>query len=433
MKQRALETIKDIILIERNHWTFLPVVLTITCFWQSIAAKETYGLLLWVICSFFPVVFYLLRRKNLRFAAFLLSHTLFAALAFLLPGSALVKVIALGTVLFYTCHSFYLRLKEGSFLSPVHPAVTLGLCVCCTYLQHYLGVTRWDTIQLLGMTIGMILYFLQYYMEHYLEFLSFNESSAGYLPAAEIFRSGLGLMLAYTLVGTFLLLLSTNVAWLQVILQAIRRFLTAGLRFLFSFIPEAEPTVIIPQEEIPRKESGPGGLFPETGQSSLFWELLEVVVLLVLFCGLLYLGIRLLVKLVRFLRSRFSSVHFQEEHSFENARDQRERCEPAKEKRTGRQKAWAFLGPSQRIRRRYKKKLLSHADILSPGYEPGLGLLTARECAERLSCLDMSALYEKTRYTGEPVTEEMVRAMRRACREQPHPSVPGRGRQPDGQ
>lgn len=416
MKQRVLETIKDIIHIERNHWIFLPVVVTISHFLLSLTGEESPVLLLWTVWGIFPVGFYVLRMKLQRFIPFLLAHLGLVLLVILVPGGTTDRIMGGCIVLFYAARSFYLRLKGNIPPGAVHPAVAIGISVFCTYLQHYLGTRRWDTVQLLVITGGMILFLVLYYMEHYLEFLSFNESSAGYLPAAEMFRSGMGLVSVYTLAGAFLLLLGTNATWLETIVNAIKSLLLSGLRFLFSLIPDQKAQEAVPQveEPLPGDSGGMEEWLPEGGEPSLIWEILEVVVILALVCGLLYLGLRLLVWVIRFIRSHFVAGPGREEAVSDSIQDHREKCDAPGKKAGSRQNFWAFLSPGERIRRRYKKKLITHADTLSPGNVPGLGLLTPRESAEKLCCMDMASIYEKVRYTEEPVTEEMVRNMRRA-------------------
>lgn len=78
---------------------------------------------------------------------------------------------------------------------------------------------------------------------------------------------------------------------------------------------------------------------------------------------------------------------------------------------------WEFLTPAQKIRRRYKKKVLDSKEfIVSKGKKDCMEWYTARECGIILDRPGMSELYEKARYSPYECTAEDVKRMKDACK-----------------
>jgi hypothetical protein len=78
---------------------------------------------------------------------------------------------------------------------------------------------------------------------------------------------------------------------------------------------------------------------------------------------------------------------------------------------------WEFLTPAQKIRRRYKKRVLDSKELIaSKGKRDCMEWYTARECGTILERPTMSDIYEKARYSPYECTADDVKNMKNACK-----------------
>lgn len=411
--------VTEILTQQMNHWMLYPLALLVAGASRNLAGEGDVMLPAWALCSLFPFLFFLIRLKVSRLIPFVLLHVGAAALSLLVPvGFPAGKVVCILCVLGYLFYSHVLRLKHDVMCSnPMHLPVGVGLGAVSIFMVHYLEIREWDNCYIFSLIGGIALYFIIYYIEHYLNFLSVNESSAGFLPAREMFHSGMGLVLAYTLVGTAVLILSSQFAWLSGILQPLKNLFLAFLRFLFSGHTATEEEAEIPiVEEQPQGNMGEMVL-PETNEPFWLWKVLEfiaIVALIVIICAVVALS---LVKLFQLIR-QYMNLRLRKEGSVEDAEavDLREKCEVEKSTRRTRQSLFSALSPQERIRKLYKKKLLSCLPGMPEEDRNRLDLYTAREWERKLDCGGMSDIYEQARYSGREMTGAEVKRMKEACK-----------------
>ena len=75
------------------------------------------------------------------------------------------------------------------------------------------------------------------------------------------------------------------------------------------------------------------------------------------------------------------------------------------------------MNPALRIRRRFRKKVLSEEKkIAEAGKKDRMELYTARECSGILENTEMGNLYEKARYSPYECTPEDVKRMKNLCK-----------------
>ena len=430
MKTERLERISDILILQMNHWALYPLALTVIG--AASAYTEAGGPmgLLWALCGLLALGFYLLRERVGRLWLFLLLHLALTAVFFVLPADTLVhRVICMACGAGYLVDSLVKRFRsEGPSESPISPVPAIAISAAAALLQKKAGKPDWDFYYTASLVSVLILYLFIAYIRRYLGFVAVNEKNSGCFPAADMFRSGIGLVALYAGVGAVILLLGSGRGWLGVILDLFKKGGAALLRFLISLIPSGEPS---DSGEIlsTAPPADPGLPLPvDADATSPFFEMLEYVAVALFLAGMAYALIRGILGAVRFLRQRFAEriggLWGTEAGPGEDT-DLREKCGPSDSglHKKGRERGRALFGLvsyEERVRRLYRKRILSAAEKLAgsdEGREERLRLLTAGECGQKLGLTEMAEIYERTRYSGRETDREDVRQMKEACRQ----------------
>lgn len=412
--------INEILTEQMNHWMLFPLALIVGGASRYLTGEGDSMLLAWGLCGLFPFAFFLIRCAAARLVPFVLLHLAVAALSVLAPvsfpaGRAVCILCAVG----YLLYSHILRLKHDELFSDgMHLPAGVGIAAFSAFFVHYLEIRNWENYHIIALIAAISLYFIVYYIEHYLNFLSVNESSAGFLPAAEMFHSGMGLVLAYTLLGAGILVLSSQFAWLAGILQPVKALLLRFLRFLFSGKAE-EPTekIEIPIIEELQQDNTEEMALPETAEPFWLWKVLEVIAIAALIVVISAAVVLSLVKLFQLIR-QYLNLHFRKERGVETGDtcDFREKCELERNPEKKRQSLFSVLSPHERIRKLYKKKILSSSPGLSEEDRSRMDIYTAKEWERKLETQGMADLYEQARYSNRAVTGADVKRMKEACR-----------------
>lgn len=423
MNTNRLKIISEFLTEQMNHWLLFPLVLTVKGLIRGVFGIGEPNALLWFACSLIPLVFFLFRRRITHLIPLVLLHLGAVALCLLLasslsPGGNLPdKVFCVVCVSGYALYSLILRLKHDSLYSDIMPLPAgIVLSAACIWLQHSKGAGKWDSYYYFSLILGIALYLIIFYMDRYLDFLSLNKSSAGFLPAREMFHSGMGLVLGYTLLGVFVLFVSSQFEWLADILQPLKNLLFRFLRFLFSFIPDPEPEgEPLVQETPPPRDMG-DLMLPRDAKTFWLWEVLEVIVIIAFTGAVLFGAAVLIVRLARLIRKYLVLRMHGKSAVLEDAMDLREKCGLEKSVSRKKQHLSGFLSSRERIRRLYQKKLLSSRAQLQEADRSRLDIYTAREWERKLETDGMAEIYERARYSERDVTNADVLRMREACR-----------------
>ena len=413
MNIKRIQFVNEFLTEQMNHWLLYPLPLTVMGVTKALLDMGDPGLGLWALCSLIPLVFFVFRYKVKNLILFLLAHAGVLVLVFALSGqSILTRIICTICVAGYLIQSLVLRLKHDSVYSEDIPLVAgVVLSAVTALFQYYQGTRGWENYYNWPLIAGIALFFVIYFMDHYLDFLSMNKSSAGILPAAEMFHSGMGLVLGYTMLGIGILIFSTQFEWLAGILRPIGDMLLRFLRFLFSRSSHSEEVPQPVGEELP--PAGMGGMeLPPAEETFWFWEVLEII-MMVAFGIAILVGVGVLLWKLFKLIQKYMVFRYQEsEIQTGEAYDFREKCEI--EKNTDKKKRGLFdsLSPRERIRKLYKKKL--PAASVRADVQEDLALHTAREWEQKLALEGMADLYEQARYSNREITGADVKKMKDA-------------------
>lgn len=423
VKTGRLELIIEILTSQMNHWIFFPLIMTVLGLFMQFSGNIDGGpcFLLWVVCGLIPPVCFLIRDRAERFGVFALCHGAVMAAALLLASriSIIEAVICVVCGAAYIIYSFMLRLRENAtvYSDNIHPLTALGVSVVANFMFHRQeDMPDWDRYYLFILIGVFACYLIIYYLKHYLSFLQVNKSSAGYLPAKEILHAGIGFVLPYTLIGVLILTLSLNVEWLEPILRILKEGLKSLLRFLIGLLPNGETAA--EQITIENVGSTPdAGIFDRLPTETFWlWEVLEPLSIILFFIACAYGLIKALKKLAKFLQEQFGKRAANGDLLTGECEifDVREKCSIAK-KDTNDERTGLFhrFTPAERIRRLYKKRVLSGKKAEED--RSALNYMTARECGNELSLPHMAELYEQTRYSDRETTAEDVKRMKLAC------------------
>lgn len=425
---KRLQYLNELLAEQMNHWLLFPFVLM-----ASVYVRQTGDfsgiliVLMWMICSLLPLAFFIVRLKIKSVVKFFILQsamallTVEAATTVLLSNEYLFnmgRLICIVCAICYMFHSTLLYLKNDEpFTNPMPLSLGVGIAAVCMFLETVSGsdTAGWMSFHFFPLIVSNGLFFIIMYIQRYIDFLNVNKSSAGYLPATEMFHSGFGLAISYTVFGIVLLTVFASGPWLGRLGTFMVSLLKKLLKWLFSKFRghSAGDEIPIDEDYNTMPDQFPGFKINET---FWLWTVLEYVVIFAMFVIFLILLVRGLIKLIQYLqRLALSHVNIFDTGD-EEVFDIHEKCDMDDRKGQKRNRRFGPLSNSDRIRRLYKRKLISSAGRMTSGESKMLGVYTAREWEKKLSTQGMASVYEQARYSGQEMTTEDVRRMKDACR-----------------
>ncbi len=406
MKNDGIRQLKEFIISQMNHW----VVFTVAVAVMVLGRAQRPILWLWLLCSLLPYVYYHIRDSISGVFSNLFLHGLFAVFLGVLPcpdplQAGLLRV----TAVCYMAYSLWIKSrKEDVSDIAILPILAAGIIAISYGVALKRGEDGWDLYFIFPLVVYVAFYFLQHYMERYLRFLSVNSSSAGKIPAKDMFRSGFGITGAFTALGVLFLLLVSGLGWLPQVADWLKGILVWLVRKLAREGGNEEVA------EIPEEIAAPDlSTMPalEPTEPSMFWKVLEMILVFFVSVAMLAATIMGLIFVTRILMGKFRQVGKRREKEVQDMEDVREKCQI--DWSLHRKPLLERLTPRERIRRIFRKQVLIGKHVILQGRKSArLEVLTARECTDRLDQDLLGTLYEKARYSEEECTLEDIRALR---------------------
>lgn len=418
-KTEQITLLRAVLVTQMNHWIFFPVYVTCILLLGDIVGYTSPRILLWFLLGAIPFMLYLGRQKIKSFWKFALLHLAVVAVMFLLPAPHIaIRVFWILLGVSYAVYSIYLQFKTAERQdTKIYPLFSILIPVVMLAFLHHQGHYDWDQRFVTTLIITLGLYFLVYYIERYLNFLKVNNSSAGHIPATEMFHSGMGLVIGYTSIGILILIFLSNLNWLRNILNYLKKLFLAFTAWFLSLFPRGNDTVT---EEI--TDSPPITMMDdmgmlEVGETFWLWSILEEALEILVMIGLVFALIKGLLFLFKFIRNKMVGLQRKNDnYSDEKVIDVREKCDIVKQKGHSLKLPFWATDPRERIRQMYKKRILSSRKLLAGGSDSALKQYTARESAQMLECEQLADIYEKARYSQEECNYEDVKRMKIACK-----------------
>lgn len=409
--------LKEFLITQMNHWILFPLYVMIVVQIGDITGTGTPHILLWLALGCLPFLLYFGRAKLRKFWALVLLHFAVILTMFLIPAeNSSIRIFHLVIGIYYVVYSCYLWVvttngQDAKF----YPLFAVALSVSMMFFLHYDEHTEWDGAYITALIVVLGIYFLIYYIEQYQSFLIVNNNSAGHIPTTEMFRSGIGLVMAYTGIGAVALFLISNVNWLTGILNIFQKIIYFILSIIVTLFFGNAGELLEPSGE---SMAETGGLPSDDLKTFWLWEVLEFLLTIVIIAAIIILFIKALLFVIKFIRNKLNNLPRSTQNlSAESIRDVREKCEIVRNKERKVNLPFLLLNPKDRIRHLYKKRILSSRDAFLQGDEDRfLNRYTARESSKILEKDDLALIYEKARYSNEECSSEDVKQMRNACK-----------------
>ena len=315
----------------------------------------------WLVAALYPVCFYVFRAKLKHFWSFFLLHPAVVVLATLAVKSWLAGAIGIAVLgVFYSLHSISLRvhhvIQEREFPLPAAAAVMIVAFFVCSYKQSQTGCM----LVLGSFFVWLPGILLKRYAENYLSYVKLNAGSAGVIPEKNIFRTGIIVVVLYTVGCVALLIvcsatplvdkLTESAAWLGKTLLWVLAWLLVKLS---GNTQEAEK----PMETESTQEMGMDwGELGDTRAMPVWIEVIEQVIIWAVVAALIVAVIIGIVFLFRWMVKNFYQAGRGHEEILEAGVEEKTESIAYTEKR---KRTPFFIGtePAAKIRRAYKKTI----------------------------------------------------------------------------
>ncbi len=419
MTVEQISSLKKFIISQQNHWVFFSVAYFFMVVMPTPPVEPGLPMFIWFTVGCFPFLFYELKKATNNTALFWGVHIAALLFAVLLPTPhAICKIAYVSCTVLYCVYSLFFRYsREGEEDKVIPILVSFGLTFALLLMLQFFRVYEYQRTFVNLLVLNIFLYCLAHYVQNYAKFLSVNKHSVGYMPVKQIFHSGVGGMGIFAFIMSAVMLLVANLGEMNDVVHRVLEFLGKIIRKLKDLFKRKslEETV---SEEAALEESASevlsGLIQPEEINNWPIWDILITLFFWVITIYAAYKIITLIPYILRLFKLP-SKIAEEEELSVTDIIESVETVEKAPRK--GIMTLWDNLTPVQRIRKRYKKKILDEKDyIASKGKKDCMEWYTARECGSILNLQEMSDLYEKARYSPYECTMEDAKKMKAVCK-----------------
>uniref|UniRef100_UPI0040564D5B hypothetical protein n=1 Tax=Acetatifactor sp. TaxID=1872090 RepID=UPI0040564D5B len=425
IKQDRITLLRELLVTQMNHWTFFPLYVMLFMILGDVSGINTSRraplVLFWLAFGTVPFLLYLGRTKLKKFLLLVLEHVAVIAVMFLIPTEHIVITalhITFGVVYVILSGYLWTATKNRQDIK-LAPFAGVALSIVMLMILHNQNHSEWNQIFVTVLILVLCMYFIIYYIEQYQNFLTVNSSSAGHIPAKAMFQSGVGLVLGYTGVGLVLMILISNVDWLKYVLNLFKNLLAYFVSWFFSLFPRGngEETSGYKDQSLEMMED----MMPMEGLGESFWlwNVLESILVVVIFAGILFFAVKGIRFLIKFIQNKLHGEDLKQETTAkEDSYDVREKCEIIREREWKSKIPFFHTDPKERIRHLYKKRLVASKSSFAQinGEIELLNRITARESSKVLEREQLALLYEKARYSNEDCSNEDVKQMKQACK-----------------
>ncbi|MBR4540856.1 MAG: hypothetical protein IKO54_01620 [Lachnospiraceae bacterium] len=416
-KERTLILIREVIVTQTNHWSLFALSYGLSVMLSAAYDIPRLNLLLWGVMGLGLIVNYFIRLKTRRMGTSILLHFL-VFLLMSVTGLTCWEYLALhgGFAFFYCLLSLVKQYggqeqEDEAFSIPV-----IAILICAPFfvltLNQYENITGIYRNLLICL---FTMFFMQHYFGRYGRFVKLNEHSAGFFPKSEIMGAGLKNVIIYVGVSAGLFFGIANMKALTEFGNFIKEKLGYWIKYLLRKIfGSNEEVEQIAAERLDYNDYD--SLTAKLGQAeikeeSLFSIIIQKIIWFMIILLILYALYRFVKKILALFSMKLDTEGVIVD---ELVMDVRESCDKSsiKEKKT-REKRF-FLTPREKVRRffRYSAKEKCYR-ICKSGDPAALGYKTSGECGNAVGVPELSALYDRARYSEEEITEQDVSEMKK--------------------
>lgn len=418
MTIKQVKAIHNFIMIFQNHWCFYIVIHMFLV--TSGSSYEIPGIhcLIWLGIGFLPFVLSKLKRicKYRVIRYFMYLSVLLAVYMIPTPHIAYTFFHLIATAYYFVITELYdWSVADSSEYKPIPIVVMMIMSFVVVLIFQIIHFYEYQLSTIYILVWNVILYCVASYVNKYAKFLELHRHSVGYMPVRTILVSGIWSMLGFASILSVIALIVANMGRMEDVLGYVRTFIAFVSSKIRKLIKKFFSGV---EQEQGTSESFTDGIMGNITLENVkegysVWD----IVLLVLF-GIIMLFVlyRVIRAVIAFLNNLYGVMRYEE--SKIQRESIAEECDVIEKLDVHRkERFFEIRTPAQKIRRRFKRKVISEEKKIMDADKRGrMELYTARECSHIIENDDMGKLYEKARYSPYECTSEDVKKMRIICK-----------------
>ncbi len=421
MTIKQVKALHNFIMIFQNHWSVYIVVYMLLVVAGQIYQVPLVHWFIWFALGMLPLVFQKLKsvckQRVLRYAIY--AAVLFLVYMLRTPHMTYTFIYLLCVAYYCVNAEWYDWAKEDSAdYKPIPLVVLVLMSLVVIFVFQWVRLFELQRTILYLLIWNVMLYSVASFVNKYVKFLDLNKHSVGYMPIKSVLGSGVLSMLGFSSGLAVLLTIVASIGKMGDILQYIKRFIQNINRKIMDWLKEVLKKwfggIDKDKMNIPDMQ-GTISQVQSVGEDK--WSVMDII--LAILMGLL--ALYALYQILRFIFTYLSAwlsyrgrgeITTLKEEDVEETGDVVEKISQRK-----RESLLGAMTPAQRIRRRFRRKVLSEQKLIyDTDKRERMELYTARECAEIIDAAEVAEIYEKARYSPFECTSEDVKKMKIACK-----------------
>ena len=418
MTIKQVKALHNFIMIFQNHWSIYIVVYMLLVVAGNTRQVPLSQWFIWMGLGMIPLFLNKLRTacryRVLRYSVY--TAVLLGVYMLRVPHIAYTYIYLLCVAYYCVNTEWYDWSREDcSDYKPIPIVLVMLMSFVVILVFQWVRLFEYQRTILYLLIMNVMIYSLASYINKYVRFLDLNKHSIGYMPIKSVLGSGMMSMLGFSTILCSLLLIVASIGKMGDVLQYVKRFIemigTKVGKALREWIKKWLNTDKL--KEVDLENTITQIPIPETEDKWTVLDIIFAVLLGIVALHLLYQVVRLIIYFLNaFIRVKGSGESIGLQEDVREKSDVVEKLQP--KKKMGLLEA---MTPAQRIRRRFKRKVLSEQkQIFSKDKRERMELYTAKECAEIMEVSEMSQIYEKARYSPYECTAEDVKNMKNVCK-----------------
>lgn len=422
MTIKQVKSLHNFIMIFQNHWSIYIIV-----YMLLVVAGKTYQVpwvywFVWFALGLLPLAFNKLRAICKHGA---LRYPIYAAVLLVVymlktPHMAYTYIYMLCVAYYCVNAEWYDWSKEDSSeYKPIPLVVVLIMSLVVVLVFQWVKLFELQRSVLYLLIWNVMLYSVASYVNKYMKFLDLNKHSIGYMPVKSVLGSGVFSMLGFSSVLAVILTIVASIGKMGDILQYIKSFIQKINRKIMEWLKEVLKKWLGGSEQGEMNIPDMHGTISQVQQlGDDKWSVLDIILAILMGALALYAIYHILRFVFAYLNTLLSyrgkgEITSLKEEEVEEISDVVEKIPQRK-----RESLLGALTPAQRIRRRFRRKVLSEQKLIyDTDRRERMELYTARECADIIGATEVAGIYEKARYSPFECTAEDVKKMKNACKD----------------
>ncbi len=421
MTIKQVKSLHNFIMIFQNHWSVYIIV-----YMLLVVAGESYRVplvhwFIWFGLGMLPLLFNKLKvcckYKTVRYPVY--AAVLFVVYMLKTPYMAYTYIYMLCVAYYCVNAEWYDWSKEDSSdYKPIPLVVVILMSLVVVLVFQWVRLFELQRTILYLLIWNVMLYSVASYVNKYVKFLDLNRHSIGYMPIKSVLGSGILSMLGFSSILGIILIIVASIGKMGDILQYIKAFIQRISRKIMDCLKEIlkkwfgelnNSELNIPEMEGTMSE------MQVAGEDK--FSVLDIILAIIMGALALYSLYQILRFIFTYLSALLSyrgkgEISTLKEEEEEEIGDVVEKIPQRK-----RESLLGAMSPALRIRRRFRRKVLSEQkQIYDTERRERMELYTARECADIIEATEAADIYEKARYSPYECTAEDVKRMKNACK-----------------